>query len=81
MERKEVTELTFQLNAKLMVPKEHLPEMHAWVRQRVRDFYAQGSSQSEAANYLVRAIGEQGHTGEPAIQALTNYFLSRVVGF
>jgi hypothetical protein len=78
--RKEVTELSFQANARLIVPQARLTEVHAFVAARVKEFYLDGESGSALANFIVKDLRAKGYTGDALLKGVTSVFLKRVVG-
>jgi len=76
----EITELSFQAKARLVVPRARLAEMQAFIRERVREVYMSGKSGSAFADHLVNTLRAQKHTEEAILQAVTDLFLKRVVG-
>jgi len=78
--KKEVTELSFQANARLIVPQARLAEVHAFVASRVKDFYMEGTSGSAFANHMVNTLRAKGLSGDVLLREVTGVFLKRVVG-
>jgi hypothetical protein len=77
---KRVTELSFQKGARLIVSRAKLPEMQAFIRDRVKQFYMNGGSGSALADSLVKSFRAKGLKGDALVKAVTDQFLKRVVG-
>jgi hypothetical protein len=75
----QVTELSLQANARLIVNGARIEEMQAFVRERIRDFYITGEAQSAFATHLIDFLTKKGFKGEAVVHGVTSEFLKRVV--